>query len=74
MYAEKNKFVCQFLSDFYVLGLGLMAYSPGIVPQSYEMLGLAAHIRQSSMLGVEVETQKIKLLCEFLLDLHVLGL
>ena len=74
MYAEKNKFVCQFLSDFYVLGLGLMAYSPGIGPRNYEMLGLTAHIRQSSMLGVEVETQKIKLLCEFLLDLHVLGL
>ena len=51
-----------------------MAYSPGIVPRSYEMLGLAAHIRQSSLLGVEVETQKIKLLCEFLLNLHVLGL
>ncbi|EDR05749.1 uncharacterized protein LACBIDRAFT_329302 [Laccaria bicolor S238N-H82] len=53
VYPEKTKLRCQFVSDFYVLGLELMAFSPEIVPRSYEMLGLAAHIRQSTFtLGI----------------------
>ena len=42
---------CDFMSDFYVLGLELTAFFPGITAQSCETLGMAVSIRNSNMRG-----------------------
>ena len=56
VYVQKIEVFCDFLSDFYVLGLELTALSPGITAQSCEMPGLAVYFWHSNMWWSGVHT------------------
>lgn len=49
VYTQTIEILCEFLSDFYVLGLELTAFSPGITARSFKMLGPAVHTWHSDM-------------------------
>lgn len=74
VYTQPIEVLCEFPFVFYVLGLELTAFSPGITARSFEMHRLAVHTWHLNMWRNGVHTQKTKLFCEFLLNFHVLGL
>jgi hypothetical protein len=74
VYTQTIEVLCEFLFDFHLRSLKLMALYPGMTARSCETLGLVVFIQHSNMWGgVEVNTRKDELPCEFLLDLYVLG-
>jgi thymidylate synthase len=74
VHTRKDELPCEILFDFYVLGFKLTEFAPGTTARSCETLGLVVFIQHSNMWGgVEVNTRKDELPCEFLLDLYVLG-